>query len=305
LRLFINLESIIFKFFLFFINKTMKRAFLCGINYIGTSSALNGCINDMININNFLVKNCGYDSKNIRIMTDDPNSTTKPTRANIEAGINWLASNCAAGDTLVFYYSGHGSHIRDTNSDESDGRDSVLVPLDYETKGVITDDWLFLNLASRLPAGVTLWAFTDCCHSGTMLDLQFNLQSNSVYRLGKPRAGLKYNTAEWTNQYGMSTERSRVTAADVYLFSGCLDPQTSADATIRNQAQGAFTACFLEFVQNNMTKNPDGTVRYNSGTRRIGEMLKEINCRLVINNFEQRPQLSMGKIQDMNRPFNI
>lgn len=282
----------------------MKRAFLCGINYIGTGSALNGCINDISNVNNFLVKNCGYDAKNIKIMTDDPKSVTKPTRANMEAGISWLANNSVAGDTLFFYYSGHGSDIKDTNGDESDGRDNVLVPLDYTTKGVISDDWLFLNLASRLPAGVTLWSFADCCHSGTMLDLQYNFKCNSVYTRGTIKTGIKYNSSEWSNQFGMESERSKLTSADVFLFSGCLDPQTSADATIRNQAQGAFTACFLEFIQSNSTRAPDGSTRFNSGSKKLSDMLKEINCRLVINGFQQRSQLSMGRVQDINRTFN-
>lgn len=282
----------------------MKRAFLCGINYIGTGAALNGCINDISNVNNFLVKNCGYDAKNIKIMTDDPKSVTKPTRTNMEAGISWLANNSVAGDTLFFYYSGHGSDIKDTNGDESDGRDNVLVPLDYTTKGVISDDWLFLNLASRLPAGVTLWSFADCCHSGTMLDLQYNFKCNSVYTRGTVKTGIKYNSAEWSNQFGMESERSKLTSADVFLFSGCLDPQTSADATIRNQAQGAFTACFLEFIQSNSTRAPDGSTRFNSGSKKLSDMLKEINCRLVINGFQQRSQLSMGRVQDINRTFN-
>ena len=36
-----------------------KRALLVGINYYGTNNKLNGCINDVENINNFLLKN-GY-----------------------------------------------------------------------------------------------------------------------------------------------------------------------------------------------------------------------------------------------------
>ena len=34
----------------------MKRALLVGINYTGTDSALNGCINDISNINKFLLE---------------------------------------------------------------------------------------------------------------------------------------------------------------------------------------------------------------------------------------------------------
>lgn len=283
----------------------MKRAFLCGINYTGTASQLNGCINDITNINNFLVKSCGYDGKNIKITTDDPKSSYKPTRSNIEQGITWLASNCLAGDTLVFYYSGHGSHITDGNGDESDGKDNVLVPLDYETKGVITDDWLFSNLASKLPQGVTLWCFTDCCHSGTMMDLQYNFNCNSTYKLGNIKPNTKYISKDWTDQFGMSTEKSKTTNADVFLFSGCLDVQTSADATIRNQSQGAFTACFLEFLQESSSKLPDGTTRFNSGSCKLRDLLKELNCRLTVLGFKQRPQLSTSHIQDVNRTLNL
>lgn len=280
----------------------MKRALLIGINYTGTNDALNGCINDIQNINDVLTKRCGYDAKNIRILTD--NTTVKPTRAQIESHVTWLARDCKAGDTLVFYYSGHGSQITDRNGDETDGKDDVIVPLDYKNSGIISDDWMFLNLSSVLPSGVTLWSFTDCCHSGTIMDLQYNLQCNSVYRPGKLPKTLEYNTAEWTNQFSFVTERSRVTSADVYSFSGCLDPQTSADAFIRNQAQGAFTACLLEFIERQTTRLPNGSLRFNSGSVKLIDMLKEINCRLTIRGFVQRPQLSMGRVNDVNRTFS-
>jgi hypothetical protein len=283
---------------------SIKRAFLCGINYTGSSQPLNGCINDIKNINNFIVKNCGYNSSNIKIITDEANMPTKPTKQNMEAGFSWLIKDCKAGDTLLFYYSGHGATLRDRSGDESDGLDNVLVPLDYEKNGVITDDWIFTNVISKLPAGVTLWAFTDCCHSGTMLDLQFNLQAKCVYKGPSFKNGIVYKEADWTNQYIMNNENSKPTVADVYLFSGCLDPQTAADATIRNQSQGAFTSCFLEFLNRNIVKNSKGVPILNN-TIKICDVLKEINCRLIISGFEQRSQLSMGKIQDFNKKFYL
>ena len=284
----------------------MKRALLVGINYIGSKHALNGCINDIHNINNFLTKNCNYNSSNIKILTDDQNQTgmSYPTRANIESSIHWLAKDCKSGDPLFFYYSGHGSQIPDVSNDEKiDKLDDVLVPVDYEKNSVITDDWLFQNLAACLPAGVTLWSFTDCCHSGTILDLQYNIQCNSVYSKGLVPKGLFYNGSEWSNQFGFYNESNKETAANCYLFSGCLDAQTSADAFIQNQAQGAFSACFLQFIQNNLTKRPDGSVVFNNN-KQLCEMLKEIDCRLVINGFQQRSQLSLGKVGDVNKIFS-
>jgi hypothetical protein len=113
----------------------------------------------------------------------------------------------------------------------------------------------------------------------------------------------KYTSEDWSNQYGLMNEKNKVSAADTFNFSGCLDPQTSADAFIRNQSQGAFTACFLEFINNNSSKGQDGKVKFNTNKIRLSDMLKEINCRLVISGFKQRPQLSMGKIRDFSRLF--
>jgi hypothetical protein len=281
---------------------SLKRAFLCGINYIGTPDALNGCINDVKNINDFIVKNCGFNPANVRMITDE--TPMKPTKQNMEQSFSWLIQNCKAGDTLLFYYSGHGSTLKDRSGDESDGLDNVLVPLDYQQNSVITDDWIFTNVISRLPAGVTLWAFTDCCHSGTMLDLQFNLQANCVYKGKNFKNGIQYKDDEWNNQYIMNNERSKPTIADVYLFSGCLDPQTSADVTINNRGQGAFTSCLLQFLNKNLVKNSQGIIQFNRSNK-ICDVLKEINCRLMIGGFQQRSQLSMGKTQDFTKNFTL
>ena len=44
--------------------------------------------------------------------------------------------------------SGHGRHIRDRHGTEEDGMDEVILPLDFEEAGYITDDvsFAFLNL---------------------------------------------------------------------------------------------------------------------------------------------------------------
>ena len=283
----------------------MKRALLIGINYTGTSDELKGCINDINNINNVLTKNCDYKSENIKMLTDDPKNPNKPTKKNMEDNIRWLVNGCKAGDVLFFYYSGHGSQLRDRSGDEKiGGLDEVLVPLDYKQNSVIVDDWLYTNMVTCLPEGVTLWAFTDCCHSGTMLDLNYNIQCNSTYTKGQVKNNLEYNTTEWTNQYGFYNELTRESVANVYLFSGCLDPQTSADAFLFNQSQGAFTACLLQYINRNLTKRQDGTSVFNSNGRKLIDMLKEINCRLIINGFSQRSQLSLGRIRDINAIFN-
>jgi metacaspase-1 len=277
----------------------VKRALLIGINYKGMSGAeLKGCINDVNNINNFIQKNCGYKAGDIRVLTDD--TPTKPTRANMESALTWLVSGCKAGDTLFLHYSGHGSRLSDRNGDERDGHDEVFVPLDYQARGVITDDWLGVNVVAKVPAGASLFAFTDCCHSGSMLDLGFTMTCNSTYTKGKATSTTPYVARDWTNQYSMGNEHNRNTTGDIYMFSGCLDAQTSADAFIRGQSQGAFTACLLELLTANVVKNSDGSTRYN-GRPTMMDVLKELTCR----GYPQRPQFSVGELGDAKKALTL
>lgn len=279
----------------------VKKALLIGINYVGSQNELNGCINDVLHMSNMLTQNCGYDSNNVRILTDE--TPVKPTRAEMEASIRWLVAGAKSGDTLFFHYSGHGSHIPDRNWDEADGRDEVLVPLDFLTASFITDDWLYDNLASKVPVGCTLYALTDCCHSGTMLDLRYSYQSMCTLKNGTVVADMPYIANDWTDRFSMSINRKRDLRGNVVLLSGCLDPQTSADAFIRGQGQGAFTYCLLECMKTNVTRTPDGRTRYRGNTR-LRNVLKEVNARLDIGNFEQNSQLSVGKQTDIEGFFS-
>lgn len=281
-----------------------KRALLIGINYRGSDgSELRGCITDVNNIRSVLINNCGYNPQNIRLLTED--EQVKPTRQNIENNIKWLVTNCLPGDTLFFHYSGHGSFVKDSaGGDETDGNDEVIIPLDYTTKGVITDDWLFSNMITKVPVNVNLWVFADCCHSGTMVDLKYNYKSMCALTKGRVTQGMRYVPAEWSDRFSFSLERSREIVGNVCLLSGCLDQETSADASINNKFQGAFTYCLIEFIKSNLIRMQDGSFRFNN-TVKLRNILKELNCRLDIQGFTgQQSQLSVSKQTDFERPFN-
>lgn len=279
----------------------IKKALLIGINYTGSENELNGCINDVKNVRTFLTDNCKFSSSNIKLLSDE--ESEKPTRVNMENNIRWLMTDNMPGDVLVLHYSGHGGNIIDRNRDETDGRDETLIPLDFETAGEITDDWLFENLISKVPKDVTLWCFLDCCHSGTAIDLKHNYQSNCKYRKGGaiPK-NLIYKKDEWTDSFNYSIERSKDIIGNVCLFSGCQDKETSADAFINNKGQGAFTYCLLETLKTNLQEN---SLRYKNGTIKLRNILKEINCRLDSNGFEQNTQLSLSKKENFETTLNL
>jgi len=274
---------------------SMKKALLIGINYPGrTGLQLNGCVNDVNNIEKFLISKCQYLPQNISKLTDNKAST-----ATIKSEINKLLLGCKSGDTLFFYYSGHGSQITGTaaTNKEEPNDDDAIIPVDYQQNGYIDDDWLYANLAAKVPANVTLWSFTDCCHSGTMLDLKYNWVYTPKLKTGRVEKSItEYKDDNWENKFNVSIINTKETQGHVYLFSGCTDEQTSADSFENNSNQGAFSYCLLQYIENN---------KENFNKKPIAYVLKQINCHLFIKGYTQRSQLSVGKSTDFNVNFTL
>lgn len=157
------------------INKSGRtRALLIGINYFGSKGQLNGCINDVMMIKNYLISQ-GYSSNktDMRVLTDDGKNDGMPTGIEIVRGLRWLTEGAAAGDSFFLHYSGHGTQMKDMDGDEADGFDEAIVPSDYEKNGLVLDDTIFQLLAGGLPHDAHLVCVFDCCHSGTVMDLPY------------------------------------------------------------------------------------------------------------------------------------
>lgn len=263
-----------------------KRAFLVGINYRGTANELRGCINDVINVKQLLISKYGYIESNILVMTDD--TPIKPTRANIIEGWKWLLSGSppsAFGSqyvapigitNLFFQYSGHGSRVLDRNSEERDGYDETICPLNFATAGMITDDIIRTELANKVPYNCTLTSLIDACHSESSFDLLWSVTptvtGSTLTRVGNYTA----------------------TNGDVMMLSGCRDYQTSADIYIGGMSQGALTYAFLEILKR---------VNYNISCENL---LKSIRTFISTNRLSyQIPCLSFGKTANVSRNFVI
>ena len=263
----------------------MRRALLVGINYLGTSNRLSGCINDINNIGTYLYTVRKYNS--FIVLTDY--TAQKPTRANILSAFAVLLKGAVAGDELWFHYSGHGNLIRDTNGDEESRQDSCICPLDFARSGVITDDLIRNNLALLVPKGVRLYIILDACHSGTGCDLRYKYDDSSYLTNKKAPLPSTYVTADWSlQQTNYEYKRYTKTNGDVFCISGCQDTQTSADAYLGGQAAGALSYILLTCLRNN-----------SPSTYKWKHLLKDICCGEKVNRFEQRTAITSGNSLNM------
>ena len=241
-----------------------KYAALIGINYRNTPNELYGCINDTTNIKNMLQAKYGFN--NFVFLTDDTNK--KPTKENIIYTFTKLLANAISGDSLFFSYSGHGTHTTDLNKDELDGQDELIVPINATNiKTCILDDELNKIIKNNLKPGVKLFALFDCCFSGTILDLKYNVDKLDNVIINP-------NISD--------------TLGQVFMISGCNDKQTSADLVINNQGTGAMTLSFIQTIEKYGTSITFKT------------LLENMRLLLTDNGLEQIPQLSSGRTIDIN-----
>lgn len=228
-------------------SKKVKRASLIGLNYPNTPSQLYGCINDANNMSKVLNKKYHYKTK---VLTDK--DITKNYDV-IEILNELIDTGCR---TIFFHYSGHGTQQRDLNGDEIDHLDEVLY-----SKKMITDDQIFKSIC-RLSPKQTLVMVFDCCHSGTIVDLPYQLKNNRVY-------------------YNKNTAKK--IKGNVICISGCKDSQVSIDVRANSTAYGALTFELIKLFKGKSLK---------ISWKTLYDKLKK---NMEMGKYEQIPQLCVSR----------
>ncbi|KAI8391697.1 peptidase C14, caspase domain-containing protein [Radiomyces spectabilis] len=290
-----------------------KRALLIGINYFNSPNELKGCINDVHNLKNFLITLFNFKEDDMVVLTDDQtNPKFVPTKQNMLNAMQWLVHDARPND------SGHGGRVEDQNGDEDDGWDETIYPVDHKmypgNTGQIVDDMMHDIMVRPLPPGCRLTAIFDSCHSGTALDLPYVYSTQGVLKeqnlfkdagSGLLNAGLAYATGNvggalssfmsigkkvlGGRKVDERIKRFKSSAADVVMFSGCKDEQTSADAFEAGRSTGAMSHAFTTVLRQNPRQS------YIQLLNSVRQILRD--------KYSQRPQLSSSHPIDVNLLF--
>ena len=187
-----------------------------------------------------------------------------------------LVSECArSGDSVAIVYSAHGSQVRDSSGDESDGWDEVLCPADWPND--VSDDDIRTILAT-VPTGVNVDVIFDCCHSGT----------------GTREIGQTYTVRSLPPIVGKVSHPGKKTRAAVIanlnhcLWAGCKDGQTSAELSIGGKVRGAFSYFLWKEIRV-------------GGTR--SAIMARVCKQVAALGLNQIPQLEASKAEMLQAPF--
>lgn len=210
------------------------RALLVGVEQYKNPSvrvAL-GAKDDALTTAEFIENRFGFSKDKMKVLLNE-----EATAANIKKWLReWLIEGTQPGDRVFFFYSGHGSQLRDDNGDEADGRDETIAPYDVEVTGanMIRDD-VFSGFIAELSGRRAVLLF-DSEHSGTIGDLSQAVQGDRV-------------TNRYLSHSSTSVELANLTLFDfagVIVISATRDDQLAYTIDVGGKHRGAMSYWFVE-----------------------------------------------------------
>lgn len=274
-----------FKLYIQYIKLTImkNKALLVGINkYPDPRNELRGCVNDILDMENYISeKNAIYEKENIRKLTDKD-----ATKKGILQQLQWLIADVAAGDQLLFHYSGHGAQAPTQYPKmEKDGLDEIICPYDFDGSNATTfRDNEFAKLFGHIPKGVHFVWISDSCHAE---DLSRDLTTKN-----EVDSNIKFTEKSYRYFHGiqrpvhtdpayemlLDSNAGSETTFNGALLSACASHELSADAIINNRFNGAFTYYLLKNLN-----------QYGS-EKSMQTIVSYVNKDLIKYGYDQNPQ---------------
>ncbi|XP_019171581.1 PREDICTED: metacaspase-1-like [Ipomoea nil] len=269
-----------------------KRALLCGVTYKNNRFKVRGSLQDVKSMQELLLQHFSFQQSSILVLAEEK-PYIPPTRKNIIEALKWLMKNLQPGDSLVFYFSGHGFRQPNFAGDELDGFDETICPLDFRTEGMILDNAINDIIVKPLAPGIKLHAIVDACHSGTVLDL--------------PRL-YKRKEKKWTDNKPPSGACKSTNGGMAICLSACQDYELAADTNAFSSGKdttGAMTYTLIKAIKEKPNITYAGLLDY------MHEAIEAVNrtrnrvLKVFQPKMEQEPALSSSEDFNINQKLSL
>ena len=270
------------------------HALLVAINeYPNPRHALNGCVNDLKAMQQYLETHCERSSTelNCLMLTDDA-----ATRQAVIEGFD-LFQQAQPGETCLFFYAGHGAQWASPEAfwwTEPDRYNESLVLYDSREAGgrdLMDKELSYLLWKATHERNLHFVAITDCCHSGTITRLMDEevvpLKERRIEKVDTAVPIEDYLGIEHYNGYEKYVREGTGEVApprgDYIHLSASRANQTAKEVKAKGEPRGAFSY-FL-----------GATLRITAGQISYAELLQRISIYLQQHVREQNPQLEALK----------
>lgn len=268
----------------------MNRALLVGINaYPGNE--LRGCVNDVTDMADHLVKNCDFKVEDIRLLVDE-----RATTAGIRERLDWLVGGLKPGDRVLFHYSGHGAQfpVRDAQGDVL-RVDECICPVDFDWSiAHALRDKQFYEIFSSVPEDVEFIWVSDSCYSGDMARVMMPKGRKAKMMPMPQDIAWRLRTAQ-TRRLKLPGFVHVMKDFHVALVSGCTATQTSADAAFGPEDNLRYNGALTRYLLDRLAA-ADGS------KQSLLKVVTDIRAKLRTEGFDQEPQIE-GAGDLVKHPF--
>jgi hypothetical protein len=234
----------------------MTRAVFAGINLYKNyctppnDDSLRGCVNDSRHLQLKAFNDWDIPQKDI-VVLHDFYSTAEAEKAAV---LSMIRGQSGESKNLYWGHSSHGSNNPAPLSQQKDGLEELLCCYDLEegtgsfwVSGYISASWIGIIIAQVRPKD-TLDIFLDCCNAP---------EGSQLKRIARTYSKARFIPRSISNITVKPKTVVQVQATipkNVALWSACEPQQTSADAYIDREWQGAFTTAFLKAAKKGRTR---------------------------------------------------
>ncbi len=259
------------------------RALLVGINEYQHMSEnnLSGCVQDVEKVQAYLesLKNNDFEVE-MKVLTN-----AQATKANMVSGFEDFLTVAEPHETLLFYYSGHGTQ-EDAGGRFNEANDKLQALVCHDTqfsRSLLSDKELRYLIGKVTANGNQLVSITDCCHSGT--NMRGELVTRRMARPFQPRYwGDFIFHEEFTEIQARNTDsvEELLPIGNYIHFAACESGQSSYE--LRGEG-GVFTSNFIKVLE-----QTSGDISYWDLHRRV---------KMAINNwYQQNPVMEFSGDED-------
>ncbi|VXD17531.1 Caspase domain-containing protein [Planktothrix serta PCC 8927] len=277
-------------------------ALLVGIDkYQGSVPTLKGCVNDITAIAQYLKERVAKDQYQLHLKTllDE-----EATRQAIIDGFCKHLCNAQSNDTVLFYYSGHGSQEQapeEFGHLEPDGLNETLVCYDsrLEEGWDLADKELAKLIHEVSAKNPHITIILDCCHSGSGTKNPFQetgVRLANTDQRKRPVNSFIFQLDELekfshSNNDGVNSIGLKLPKGRHILLGSCQDSQLAKEFNGGGQQRGAFSYFLMDTLQ-----QANGKLTY----RDLFNRAKAIIGGRVL---DQSPQLETSHPDDENQFF--
>ncbi len=278
-------------------------ALLVGIDeYPSPVPCLNGCVNDILEIQDYLQGRVAADGDKLHIRTL---LNQDATRQAIIDGFREHLCQASSEDVAFFYYAGHGSQEQAPQefwAIEPDRLDETLVCYESRTEGGwdLADKELAKLISEVAQKNPHIAVILDCCHSGAAtrgdLEGETAIRKTSTDKRQRPWDSFIFSLSETDKlSAALSPEKNpsgwNFPTGKHIVLAACRDSETAKEYNSNGQPRGAFSYFLLDTL-----KKANGSLTYR-------DLFKRANALVRSKITAQSPQIEATELSDLDQPF--